>query len=215
MKQQQKRLLCAIVSAAAFVLWTILIRTADVRAIGPCGSAVGLAGFNQCIHNLTGVHWDAYVLTDWLGLVPITFAMGFAVTGLMQWIRRKRLREVDRSLRMLGILYLSAAAAYAFFEVVIVNYRPVLIGGVLEASYPSSTTVLTLCVMLPAIRRWNARIRGRALQRTVTWSLTAFTAAMVLARLYAGVHWCSDIIGGILLSATLLLLYRFLCGTEE
>lgn len=52
----------------------------DVRAIGPNGSTVGFAALNGRIHDLTGVHMTLYILTDWLGLVPVAFMLGFCAS---------------------------------------------------------------------------------------------------------------------------------------
>lgn len=126
---------------AAFALWTAAVCRVDVRAIGPGGSSVGFAAMNGWVHGLTGVHMALYTLTDWLGLVPLCFVLGFALTGLVQLLRRKSFSEVDRGLLALGVCYALTAAAYLLFEICVVNYKPVLINGRLEASYPSSTTL--------------------------------------------------------------------------
>ena len=131
----------------AFVLWTVLVSYVDVRAIGQNASSVGFATLNGYVHNLTGVNMFLYTITDWLGLVPIGVAFGFAVLGLVQWVGRKSLFKVDRSILALGGFYIIVLAMYIFFEIVVINYRPVLIDGYLEASYPSSTTMLVMCVM--------------------------------------------------------------------
>lgn len=203
---KNKRLLAAsLCLAAAFLLWTHLLCVVDVSAIGPHGSAVGFATLNGAFHRLTGVHLWLYTVTDWLGLVPVAFGLGFAATGLVQWLRRRRLCKVDYSLFILGGFYLVMLACYLTFETVVINYRPTLINGFLEVSYPSSTTLLTLCVMPTAIHRLHVRLHSRP----VTVLLAAFTAFMVIGRLLSGVHWLTDIIGGTLLSASLVTLYLF------
>ena len=189
------------------MLWTAAVCLVDVEKIGPRETAVGFAAINRLAHELTGVHMSLYAVTDWLGLVPLAFAAGFALLGLSQWIGRKHLLRVDRSLLCLGGFYIAVAAAYLFFETVIVNYRPVLIDGRLEASYPSSTTVLTLCVMPTAILQLNARIASRRLRRCAAAAIAVFSAFMVIGRLVSGVHWLTDIVGGVLLSGGLVTLY--------
>ena len=209
MKREIRKMICiAMCILAVFVLWTTAICFVDVEAIGPQGSMVGFATLNKVVHNLTGVHMQMYVITDWLGLVPLIVAMGFALLGLIQWIQRKRIRQVDRSILVLGGFYVIVMAAYIFFESVVVNYRPVLINGILEASYPSSTTVLVMCVMPTAIMQLRGRIKNRGLNRCVTYTITAFVAFMIIGRLISGVHWFTDIIGGALLSLGLVMLYR-------
>lgn len=203
MRAYQRKLGASVIWLTTFILWTYIVCNVDVQPIGPRESAVGLAAVNQYIHNLTGVHFAFYTVTDWLGLVPIAVCVGFAILGLSQWIKRKRLGRVDRSLLVLGGFYMAVIAAYAFFEVCVVNYRPVLIEGVLEASYPSSTTTLVMCVMPTAMMQLNERIRNGRLKQGILFIMALFTAFMVVGRLISGVHWFSDIVGGGLLSAGL------------
>ena len=155
-----------------------------------------------------------YTVTDWLGLVPIGAAMGFALLGQSQWIKRRHLRQVDFSILVLGGFYLLVMAAYVLFEVFVINHRPVLINGHLEASYPSSTTMLVLCVMPTAIMQLNTRIKNDALRQWSAFIITAFIVFMVIGRLLSGVHWFTDIIGGALLSAGLVLMYRAIISWE-
>lgn len=129
-KKNCRNLKVALIMLAAFVLWTVAVCFIDVKAIGPDGSCVGFATVNARIHELTGVHWLLYHITDWLGLVPIFVAMGFALLGLMQWIKRKKLSEVDYSIFILAGFYIVVIAIYILFEFITVNYRPVLIDGV-------------------------------------------------------------------------------------
>lgn len=199
---------------SAFLLWTVAVRCVDVSGIGPQESVVGFATVNQFIHNLTGVHMQLYVITDWLGLVPILVCMFFALLGLIQWIKGKSLRSVDRSILSLGGFYIAVIAVYILFEIVIVNYRPVLINGFLEASYPSSTTTLVLCVMPTAIMQCRIRIKHHILKMCITFTITAFILFMVIGRLISGVHWFTDIVGGVLLSAGLVMLYDSICNWE-
>ena len=212
--ENQRNFYIATYMLLAFMLWTAAIQMIDVQAIGPQGSSVGFATLNGFVHNLTGVHMSLYAITDWLGLVPLAFVMGFALLGLVQWIKRKHLLRVDYNILALGGFYIVVMVAYVFFEVFVVNYRPVLIGGILEASYPSSTTMLVMCVMPTAIMQFNARIKNNILKRFVASAITAFVVFMVIGRLVSGVHWFTDIIGGALLSAGLVLLYRAIISLE-
>lgn len=206
-KRNQKNFGITMGLLVAFVLWTIAISKYDVQAIGPQGSAVGFAAFNGFFHNLTGVHMSIYTITDWLGLVPFAFALGFAILGLIQLIQRQSLFKVDYSILVLGGFYIIVMTAYVFFEIVVINYRPVLIEGYLEASYPSSTTMLVMCVMPTAIMQLNSRIRNQGLRKGIDCLIIAFTVFMVVGRLISGVHWFTDIVGGALLSAGLVMLY--------
>lgn len=207
MKRNRKCFAASLCLLAAFVLWTVVVRFVDVQAIGPQGSCVGLAGINGFFHGLTGVHFDLYNTTDWLGLVPIFVCMGFGTLGLCQLIKRRRIRNVDFDLLVLGGFYVVTIAAYLLFESVVINYRPVLIDGILETSYPSSTTMLVMCVMPTAVMQMKGRIKNRTFRNVISFAMIGFAAFMVIGRLLSGVHWFSDIVGGVLLSAGLVMMY--------
>lgn len=206
---KKKGLYISLAALIAFVIWTVLVRFVDVQTIGPESSAVGFASLNGAFHALTGLHMALYDLTDLLSVIPLGIIACFGLLGLYQWIRRKKLFRVDSSILVLGGFYVVVMAFYALFEVVEVNYRPILIEGVLETSYPSSTTMLAMCVLPTAIMQLRSRIQNRALNTCVTLALAAFTAFMVIGRLISGVHWLSDIIGGALLSTGLVVLYSW------
>lgn len=212
MKKEKKNLRLALALLAAFVLWTAALCFVDVQAIGPLGTSVGFAQLNRFVHGLTGVHMSLYTITDWLGLVPLGLAAGFGMLGLAQWVRRRHIQKVDADLLILGGFYAVVLAAFIFFELFAVNYRPVLIEGRLEISYPSSTTLLVLCVVPTAIMQLNARIKNGRLKRCAAAALALVAVCMVIGRLVSGVHWFTDIIGGLLLSMGLVLLYRFCAG---
>ncbi len=200
-------LFIGIIFLSVFVIWTFLVRLIDVKNIGPNESSVGFAMLNGFLHSLIGVNFTLYTITDWLGLVPIAVAFCFAILGLVQLIKRKSLLKVDYSILALGVFYIFVIAVYIIFEIVVINYRPTLINGYLEASYPSSTTMLAACVMPTAAIQLYERIKRKSLRRFVIILIIAFTAFMVIGRIISGVHWISDIIGGALFSAGAVLIY--------
>lgn len=206
---KRKNLYISLCFIGAFALWTALVLNVDVREVGPNGSVVGFATVNIFVHRLTGVNFSLYNVTDWLGIVPIGVMLSFASLGLVQWIKRKKLRSVDGGILVLGGFYVAVSFVYVFFEIFEVNYRPVLINGYLEASYPSSTTVLVMCVMPTAYMQIKKRINNKALCGCVCVAITSFTVFMVIGRLVSGVHWVTDIIGGALISTGLVMMYRF------
>lgn len=206
-KESLKKCYIAFSVILAFVLWTVLVLYVDVKPIGPQGSEVGFATLNEFFHNLTSVHMSLYFITDWLSLIPLCFIVGFAIAGLFQWIKRRKLSNVDYSLFVLGVFYIVVMAVYILFEFVVVNYRPILIDGFLEASYPSSTTMLVMCVMPTAIMQLTDRIKNNIIRVSVAVILSLFSVFMVVGRLLSGVHWLSDIIGGALISCGLVMLY--------
>ena len=206
--KEKRNLLAGVGLIGIFALWTVLILCVDVQAVGQNGTKIGLAGFNVWFHQLTGVHMTLYTITDWLGLVPNFICMCFGVLGLVQLIKRRSLRKVDADVLLLGVYYVLVIACYLIFEMIPINYRPVLIEGRQEGSYPSSTTLLVLSVMPTLMFQENRRVSNAMIRKAVAVSVIAFSAFMVIGRLISGVHWATDIIGSVLLSAGLYMLYR-------
>lgn len=209
MKQSGKRdLLTGIGLLGAFAVWTVLIQFVDVQAAGPNGTTVGFAAFNVWVHQMTGVHMTVYTITDWLGLVPVFICLCFGMVGLIQLIKRRSIRRVDPDILLLGVYYVLVIAAYLVFEMIPINYRPIRIEGRLEASYPSSTTLLVLSVMPTLWLQVERRSANPRIRKAAAVFAVGFSAFMVIGRLVSGVHWATDIVASILLSAGLFRLYR-------
>lgn len=212
----KKNLLWAGSLFLAFILFTVLLRIVDVRAAGPAGAEVGFAGFNGFVFDLFGgEHLFWYTLTDWIGVFAILAAAGFAVLGLCQLISRKSFKKVDTDLYILACFYIAVMAAYVFFEFFIVNTRPVLLGESPEASYPSSHTMVVLCVLSTAIVQFRSRIGSRTLRVALITVCAVLMGVALVGRLISGVHWATDIIGGVLLSGSLILFYRSAVSSVE
>lgn len=192
----------------AFALWTALVQRFDVQPVGQKGTDVGFATLNTWFHNLTGVHMTLYTVTDWLGLVPVAICLGFGVLGAAQLVKRRSLRKVDPDILLLGVHYVLVASAYLVFEMVPINYRPILIDGAMEASYPSSTTLLVLGVMPTLWHQVERRTASPSLWKAVSVFVTVFSALMVVGRLVSGVHWATDIVGSVFLAFGLFAMYR-------
>ena len=207
-KNGKKQLITGVSFMLVFVIWTCLIQKVDVQPVGQKGTDVGFATFNCWFHKFTGVHMGLYTITDWLGLVPVFFCIAFGEIGLGQLIKRKSLFRVDLDLVYLGIYYVLVIFGYLFFEICPINYRPVLIDGILEASYPSSTTLLVLSVMPTLMLQTNCRIKNRYAKRIIYIFTVVFSAFMVIGRLIAGVHWFTDIVGAVFLSTGLFYFYK-------
>ena len=210
MDRGKRGIATGLILVLAFVLWTVLIQRVDVQPVGQNGTNIGFATVNTRFHHLTGVHMAIYTITDWLGLVPIAICMGFGVLGLVQLISRRSLIKVDSDIILLGVYYVLVILGYLVFEMIPINYRPIPINGVMEASYPSSTTLLVLSVMPTLVFQVDRRANGVTVRRVTAALSILFTLFMVTGRLISGVHWMTDIVGAVLLSAGLYMLY---CST--
>ena len=192
------------------VILIALVRLVDVAPIGADGTSIGLSHLNQFVFDLFGVNMLWYNITDWLGVAAVLTGFVFAVTGLVQLIKRRSLLKGDRDILSIGGLYIVVIGLYLFFENVIINYRPIIMPDNTspEASFPSSHTMLVCVIMGSAAMLINRYIRNKPLNRILRAVCYVIIGVTVVGRLIAGVHWFTDILGGILISVTLLSLYE-------
>ena len=208
MRKERNNLRAGAVYLLLFGVWTVLVQKIDLQVAGETGREVGFATLNSWFHQLTGVHMKLYMVTDWLGLVPVAICLLFAAIGFAQLVNRKNLLKVDADLLLLGVYYVLVILGYLVFEMVPINYRPVFIEGRLEASYPSSTTLLVLSVMPTLVFQAEHRLKRPRVKEIVRVLAGCFSAFMVVGRLVAGVHWATDILGAVFLSRGLFCLYK-------
>ena len=204
-------------SLLTFLLFTLLITIIDVRAIGPVDpetgitSSVGFASLNGWFHSLTGENMLLYSITDWGSLITLPIGATFLIVGIVELVKRKSFLKVDANILALGCFYILTFISYLVFEYAVVNYRPCLIEiqGVnyLEASYPSSTTLLAITLLISAIDQVNIYINNKKIRITLVVICSASAVFFVVGRAISGVHWLTDIIGGVLLSITLISFY--------
>ena len=145
-----------------------------------------------------------YNITKYLGYLTFILVIYYAIIGLKQLIKGKSLKKVDKKILLLGAFYVLVGIVYIIFEKIIINYRPVLFGDELEASFPSSHTMLALCVCASSLIMSKYYIRSEKAKQIldiVTWVVMV---VLVIGRLISGVHWLTDIIGGIIISGFLL-----------
>ena len=216
MNDKMKKIYTTSLYGFAFIIFSLLIRVFDVQPAGPQGSKIGLAGLNTAVHQFFGEHIFWYELTQIFGYLALAVAAVFAVTGLVQLIKRHSLVKVDKKLLMLGIVYIVLIALYVLFEKIPFNYRPVILDPEqgLEPSYPSTHTLLILTIFGTAFSLVKDYIKNQKLLVIVKLFCLIIIALTIIGRLVCGVHWFTDIIGGVLLSIFLISLYKTLTYTQ-
>ena len=208
---KKRNLIISIILTVISIVYTYLVKTIDVKKIGPNDSAVGFSKLNGWFRDLIGSNMTIYKITEVLGLIVILIVAYYGLIGLIQLIKRKNIFKVDKELYILGGFYVMMAITYIFFEKFIINYRPVLIDGELEASYPSSHTILALCICISSLIISRKYINSKYLKLTDIITIILLLGVL-LGRIISGVHWISDIIGGLIISSTLLMYFYTFIG---
>ena len=203
---KKRNLLFSVLFLFLAILFTILVQVVDVQAIGPNGSLVGFATINQLVFDTLKTNDTLYHLTEWVGILPIFIALLYALVGFGELIKAKDLRKVDKNLLSLAVFYIVVIGVYVLFEIYEVNYRPILMDGVLEASYPSSHTMMAICICGSSLFI-SKRIFKAQFAKVLNLLSILVMIFLVVGRLVSGVHWFTDILGGILISGALLMIF--------
>ena len=210
MRKTKNNFLISIILIILAFIFTILVKVVDVEQVGVNGTNIGFATINNYVFDAISVNMIWHYITDWLGLIAIFLAMFYFFVGVIQLIKRKSIFNVDKEIIILGLFYVVVIIIYIFFENVIVNYRPILMDGILEASYPSSHTLMVICICGSSIIV-NKKLFNNKIVKFMDIILLIIIVVTVIGRLISGVHWFTDIIGGILISIALLMsLYSFI-----
>ena len=205
MKTKKTNLIAGIVFLVLFAVFTCLVKVVNVAPIGPEGTSVGFYQINGLFHEIFDFDETFYKISEVLGILALLVCGLFGCVGLLQLIKRKSLKKVDRDIWVLAGFYVVVLACYVLFEKIVINYRPIILDEGLEASYPSSHTILSLCVFASAVYMIERYLKNQKTLRVVLGvAAVVLSVFTVIARAYSGVHWLTDIIGGVLLSLALL-----------
>ena len=185
----------------ASVLWI------DVAPVAITQSEIGLSTLNLAVRDAVGTSEIWYKITELLGYLAIASAAAFALVGAYQLALRKKFSAVDRDLYCAAGAYGAVAVCYVVFEVLVINYRPILVGGEIEASFPSSHTMLTVALMGVAIHQLSTRISSKILRMICVVFCSMIAAVTTAGRMLSGVHWITDIVGGVLLGSAIFFAY--------
>lgn len=209
MKNKRKKIIINLTFIFFAIIFIIMVKFVDVKPIGVNGSNIGFSTLNQIILNQIGVNIIWYYITDWLGLIPILISLIYAIIGIIQLFNRKSIFKVDKEIISLGLFYITLICIYIFFENVIINYRPILIDGFLEASFPSSHTLMTVCICGSSIIINNKLFKNNIVKTLNILSIIIIIVT-IFGRLVSGAHWFTDILGGIIISISLLKIFYFI-----
>lgn len=204
----------AVICTILFAVLIVLVKTVDVQQIGPEGTSIGFAGINKTMNEATGLNMTLYKITEVLGLLALAVAGCFALLGLVQLIKRKSFAKVDPEIYALAGLYVVVLMLYVIFEKVIINYRPVIMPDEehVEASFPSSHTMLGFVIMGSTFIVIDKYIKNESICKSIRIVSILILIAIVLGRLFSGVHWLTDILGGVLISSALLFIFSAVIG---
>ena len=216
----KKHIIACLLFSLLAILFTILVKTIGVDEVivndvsGEISSAVttdiGFSAVNSSIRDSIGYSETWYKISKYAGYIIFVPAIIFALLGAYQLVKYRSFKKVSRELKLLAPFYAAVGAIYILFEqFLIINYCPVLRDGALKTSYPSSHTLFAMCLCCSAMMVVARLLRNNhaKLAIVINLALTVLMLVTVVGRFLSGVHWLTDIIGGIFISSALLFFF--------
>lgn len=184
----------------AFIIWTILVKTVDVRYI----NGIGFLGFYQLN---TDINFKIqlmdtklfHVLSNILLYASMLTVLPFAILGVVELIKRKSLAKVDRILYILLGSYAAIVIFYFVFELVKINFSPLSTPEDLKPSYPSSHIFIFISLVGAGLIGFNHYKQNKTLFIASFIEFGLLIVLMAILRMFSGHHYFTDVIGGILL----------------
>lgn len=210
---KKKSLLCIILFVLS-VIFTLLVVNFDVRNVGVNETSIGFSSLNTFIFDKLGTSNIWYNITEILGYIALVLVFIYGLYGAYDLIKKKSIFKVNSRIIILGVFYIIVFGLYILFENIIINYRPILVDGALEASYPSSHTLLSICVFGSSMLI-NKKLFFNKKINLVNIILLFMMLLTVIGRLFSGMHWFTDIIGGVLISSFLLCCFNLFINLNK
>lgn len=163
---------------------------------------------NDAIFNFFGENKTLDKISDVLLIAMLAIVAGFALSGLVQLIKRNKLKKVDSEiLAMVPSLLLLVAVYFVFEKIWVLNYRPILINGIAEPSFPSTHTLIAVTVLGMTMMALPKYIKNRKQRILIDVLALIAMAAMAFLRVASGMHWMTDVLGGVIFGIDLVLVY--------
>ena len=208
-KSKSTALFASIILLISSVVFTAAVSFLDVRQNPDGGQNIGLSTVNLAFHNAFPYNGLLYNISEYAGYVPVLFALFFAIMGAVQAFKHKSLKKVDNAFYFLAVYYVAVGFVYLIFEKFCVNVRPIMLDGEWEASYPSSHTLFAITLSASTILVNNIFYAKSKWHKVLNILAIIFMISVPIMRLFSGVHWLSDIVGGVVISATLVSFLNF------
>lgn len=197
------------VSFTLFVILTVLLLKVDVTASGINGSNIGLSMINISFRDVIGSSWLCYNISKVAGIVGLAACALICLMFAFRVMRQKSLKALCKRDVALVALYIETAVFYIVFDKIVINYRPMLKWGETEpeSSFPSTHALMAVVIFVSLGHVASDYIKNKLTLKIVQGACVVFALAIILGRTFSGVHWFTDIVGGILFGVGLVCAY--------
>lgn len=217
MSELKKGICITSISLGLFIILIILLKCVDVKTLYDCDS-IGLAGLNKVYYKEYNKALD--ILSDVIFYLVIAFNVFLIVLYAINLSKTKSLKAGYKFYIYFSILLLGIILWLLFDKVICINTRPNIKDGVVEGSFPSTHVFLTAYIVLSSPYLFLKMEKNKGLEKAnklgfeeiITIIFISIALVMTVLRLYSGMHWLTDCVGGLILGFFLFgLFYLFVC----
>lgn len=199
----------AVISFALFLILTVLLLKVDVTSGGIYGSNIGLSVINIPFRDAVGSNKLFYNISKVAGIVGLAACVFVCLMMALRVLRKKSLKVLRRRDIALLALYFETAVFYVIFDKIVINYRPMLKWGETEpeSSFPSTHALMAVVIFTSLSYVAADYIKNKLTLKIVQGLCVFFALTIIFGRALSGVHWLTDIFGGIIFGVGLVCTY--------
>lgn len=192
-----------------YIVLLVMLYSVDVTFEGVNGSRIGLSGINIPIRDAIGTNMIFYNISKYVGALGIALVGVLAVWFLVRIIREKSLKALTRKEYELGVLYLLTCVLYVVFSKIVINYRPIIKWDEEgpESSFPSTHAMIAVVIFGSFCCIAGNYIKNEKLCKLIRILCVILAVLVIVGRMLSGVHWFTDIVGGVLVALSLVFAY--------
>lgn len=203
---------CYILATCMFLLFGILIAlllTVDVTNSGVKGSNIGLSGINVPMRDIIGTSRLFYNISKIIGAIGVGLCAFLCAMLGFRVLRKKSLKALNKKEYALIGLYFVTAIFYVAFDKIVINYRPFIKWDESgpESSFPSTHSLMAIVIFAGLAHATSDYIKNELTLKIIQMACVIMALLVIIGRIFSGVHWITDIIGGIILGIGLVCIY--------
>ena len=142
--------------------------------------------------------WE--LITNIILILSLIALGAFAVLGLVQWIKRKSLKKVDKQLRWFPLPLALMAATYVVFDKFLpkfFDFMPTRPNGSGEPSFPSTHVMIVATIFFITTIILPKYIKNKVVRIILELLMVIGLALTCTGRVMANMHTPIDVLGGI------------------
>lgn len=187
------------------LIFTILVSFVDVKIFNVTNTKIGLYSLNKIflVNSINSNYIN--IISNGIFLICLLVIILMLLLITFEYFKTKKINKNNLNF---FIHFLIMVLIWIIFDkILIINYRPILINGNIEGSYPSTHVMVSTFVLLFLSDQLKKIFKNDKIFYIISIGLIIIQS---ISRILLTMHWFTDIIGGLLIGC--LLFFTFLRG---